>query len=81
MAVIQIFAWTSSALRNPRELAWSTGNLLLCGLRFEIEWTLGSGMIVFLTSEILAPLFLAPIPQANSNALVIGIFSQKGRGE
>jgi hypothetical protein len=30
-------------------------------IRFEIERTLRSGIVLFLTSEVLPPLFLAPI--------------------
>jgi hypothetical protein len=40
-------------------------NFLLSGLRLETEWTIRSGMVLFLTSEVLLPLFLVPIQPAN----------------
>jgi hypothetical protein len=38
-----------------------TRNLLLSGLRLEIGRTIRSGIVLFLTSEVLQPLILAPI--------------------
>jgi hypothetical protein len=40
-------------------------NLPLSGLRLDIEWTIRRGMLLFLTSDVLRPLFLAPIQPVN----------------
>jgi hypothetical protein len=52
-----------------------TLNLLLSGLRLEIDKTIRSGMILFLTSEVLPSLFLASIQPANPYSLIQQISS------
>jgi hypothetical protein len=45
-----------------------TLNLLLSGLRLEIEWTILSRIVLFFTSDILPPLFLGHIQPANPDS-------------